>query len=201
MNLDDGLGACQPLQQPGIVLLQECHFGGERLGLGCFRAALSSDQRTKRAGIPQPAPVAQGRGVEALATQYGADPAGGCGTIDVSEDAQLVRGGERPAAETGVNSAEAASGAGTTVGLRLAGAPPLDAASMFLKSMGMNEMILAHPQGQTFRGSMSHPCWQRRFGDAVAIAAEYAGSALSETTKRAYIRDWFYFADLSRHRG
>lgn len=33
---------------------------------------------------------------------------------------------------------------------------------------------------------------------AVATVAEYAGSALSEATKRAYGRDWFHFADWCR---
>ena len=34
--------------------------------------------------------------------------------------------------------------------------------------------------------------------DAIATAAEYAGSALSEATKRAYARDWFHFAAWCR---
>ena len=36
---------------------------------------------------------------------------------------------------------------------------------------------------------------------AIATAAAYAGSALSEATKRAYGRDWFHFADWSRQQG
>ena len=36
-------------------------------------------------------------------------------------------------------------------------------------------------------------------GGAIATAAEYAGSALSEATKRSYGRDWFHFAEWCRN--
>ena len=36
-------------------------------------------------------------------------------------------------------------------------------------------------------------------GEAVATAASYAGDALSEATRRAYLRDWFHFAEWCRH--
>jgi len=34
--------------------------------------------------------------------------------------------------------------------------------------------------------------------DAVAVAAEYAGDALSEATKRAYLRNWLHFSEWCR---
>lgn len=35
-------------------------------------------------------------------------------------------------------------------------------------------------------------------GEAIAVAADYAGRSLSDATKRAYRRDWFHFAEWCR---
>jgi hypothetical protein len=82
----------------GVVFPQQGHFRRERVGLGCFRTTPGRRQRAKRSGVALPAPVAQGRGVDPLAAEDGADIAGPGGLICRGEDAELVARGERPPA-------------------------------------------------------------------------------------------------------
>jgi hypothetical protein len=80
--------------------------GGRRLlgrGRRSERQAGRADSGADSGGaegpsVPLPAPVGEGRGVEALATQDGADPTGISGAIGIGQDAQLVLDGEGPAA-------------------------------------------------------------------------------------------------------
>ncbi len=96
LNTDDGLGTCQSQHQTRVVFLKSRHFGGERVGFGDLWAALDRRQCTKGAGVALPAPVGQRRGVEALAAQNGGDAASVSRAIRVSENAQLILGGEDP---------------------------------------------------------------------------------------------------------
>jgi hypothetical protein len=98
LEIDDCFGAHQAARQTAILPLQECHFGCQRIRFGGLWAALGRHQRANSPGIPEPAPVGQCRGVDALAAQDGAHPAFFGGPIGLGQDAQLVLGGERPAA-------------------------------------------------------------------------------------------------------
>jgi hypothetical protein len=100
LELDDRFGACQPQRQTGIVSPEKRQLGGERVGFSGLRSALGRRQRTEGTGLALPAPVGQGRGVDTLATQDGADAAGLSGAIGIGKDAQLVLRGEAPATRT-----------------------------------------------------------------------------------------------------
>ena len=97
MEVDDGLRACQAPRETGVVALRQSKFGCQRVGFDGLAAALARDQRAEGPGVAPPAPVGQGRGIEALATQDGADPAGLSGAIGIGQDAQLVLDREGPA--------------------------------------------------------------------------------------------------------
>ena len=98
MDTYDGLGTRQPQRQTGIVLLEQDHFGGERVRFDGLRAAPGRRQRAEGPGVALPPPVGESRGVDPLAAQNGADAAGLSGAIGIGEDAQLVLRGEGPAA-------------------------------------------------------------------------------------------------------
>jgi hypothetical protein len=98
LDPDDRLGTCQVQRQTGIVVLQQRHFGGERLGLGDLRTTPGWRQRAECSGVALTAPVGQRRRVDAVAAQDGADPTGRSGAIGLGEKAQLVPRGESPAA-------------------------------------------------------------------------------------------------------
>ena len=98
LDPDDGLGPRQVLRQASIVPLQQRQFGGERIGFGDLRAAPDRRQRAEGPGVALPAPVGQRRGVDALATQNGADAAGRGSAIGLGENAQLVLRREGPSA-------------------------------------------------------------------------------------------------------
>ena len=57
----------------------------------------------------------------------------------------------------------------------------------------MQRLARAHVVPEALLAALNGP-----LGGAIATAAEYAGSALSEATKRAYARDWFHFAAWCR---
>src|SRR5271166_2493480 len=76
LDIDNGFGACQAPRQTIIIPLNSGKFGCQRVGRGGFRAAFERNQRAEGSGVTKPAPVAEGRGVDALATQDGAHPAG-----------------------------------------------------------------------------------------------------------------------------
>ncbi len=84
-----------------LFFLQQGHFRGERVGSGYFRTTPGRRQRAKRSGVALPAPVAQGRRIDPLATEDRADIAGSGRLIRRGEDAQLVPRGERPPARAG----------------------------------------------------------------------------------------------------
>jgi hypothetical protein len=86
LDPNDRLGTCQAQRQTGIVPLQQCHFGGERVGLGGFWTTLGWRQRAECSGVALTAPIGQSRGIDTLAAQDGADPTGRSGAIGISED-------------------------------------------------------------------------------------------------------------------
>jgi hypothetical protein len=98
LEIDDRLGTRQALRETGIVALQEGQFGCERIGFGGLATTPGWNQRAVSSGVPLPAPFGEGRRVEALTTQNGADPAGIGGAIGLGQDAQLVLDGEGPPA-------------------------------------------------------------------------------------------------------
>ena len=53
----------------------------------------------------------------------------------------------------------------------------------------VQRLARAHVVPEALLAALSGP-----LGDAIVTATEYAGSALSDATKRAYTRDWFHFA-------
>jgi hypothetical protein len=100
LEVDDGLRACQAPCETGIVPLGEGEFGCQRVGFDGFAAALARNQRAEGTGVALPAPVGEGRGVDALAAQNAADATGFSGAIGLGKNAQLVPGGECPPART-----------------------------------------------------------------------------------------------------
>jgi len=98
LDSDDGLGTRQSQRQTRVVSLKSRHFGGERVGFSGLWAALGRRQCAEGTGVALPAPVGESRGVEALAAQNGSDATGVSRAIRVGENAQLILGGEDPAA-------------------------------------------------------------------------------------------------------
>jgi len=97
LDIDNGFGARQAPRQTIILPLNNGKFGCQRVGCGGFRAALERNQRAKGPGVAKPAPVGEGRRVDALATQDRAHPTGIGGAIGLAQDAQLLLRGESPA--------------------------------------------------------------------------------------------------------
>jgi hypothetical protein len=91
---------CQAPRETGIVALRQSEFGRQRVDFDGLAAALARNQRAEGTGVALPAPVGEGRGVDALAAQNGADATGFRGAIGLGKNAQLVLGGECPAART-----------------------------------------------------------------------------------------------------
>jgi hypothetical protein len=98
LQLDDGFGALEAPRQASIIALNKGQLGCHWIGFEGLRAAFRWNQCTEGSGVPQPAPLGEGRGVEPLATQDGGDASGFSGAIGLGQDAQLVLRGERPAA-------------------------------------------------------------------------------------------------------
>ncbi len=98
--IDDGFRARQAPRQTGVVTQQLGTFVSLRVRFGRLRAALVRTQRADGASVAQSAPVGQGRGVDAFATQDGASTTGLGGAIGLGQDAQLVLRAEGPPART-----------------------------------------------------------------------------------------------------
>ena len=82
-----------------------------------LRAPLDRAQCTEGSRIALPAPVGQRRRVKAFAAQDGTDPTVG-GAVGLAKDAQLVCAVNVRRRGRSDSSGDAATGAGTTVGLR-----------------------------------------------------------------------------------
>jgi hypothetical protein len=101
LNIDDDLGFTQLLGQALVLTAELLHLLFLWIPFG-FGAALVRGQALENAGLPLAAPGDQVRGVKALAALQGADGAGLCGSgVRLSQDAQLVFGGERSALGAG----------------------------------------------------------------------------------------------------
>src|ERR1017187_1389711 len=74
LNINDDLGAGQPLRQMAVLLLQLTHFVEERIAFG-LGSALGGSQ----GAVALLAPVSKVRGVETLAAEHGAHRPGGLG--------------------------------------------------------------------------------------------------------------------------
>jgi hypothetical protein len=98
LEVDDGFGALQAQREAGIVALKAGQVSGQRIGFGGFRSAPRRGQAADGSRVPLAAPFGQIGRVETFAAQDGTDPAGIGGAIGLRQDAQLVLGGERPAA-------------------------------------------------------------------------------------------------------
>ena len=70
---------------------------------------------------------------------------------------------------------------------------PMSAAALTDAITAVQRLARAHVVPDALLAALDGP-----LSGAIATAAEYAGSALSEATKRAYGRDWFHFADWCR---
>ena len=87
MEVDDRLGALQALLEPGVFPLRLDQLSRQRIGLARFRAAPGRGQGTEGAGFALAAPVGQGRRIEPLAAQNGADVTGPGGPVGLFQDA------------------------------------------------------------------------------------------------------------------
>ena len=79
MDRNDRIRASQAPREMSVVLLQQGHFRGERVGLGGFRTTPDWHQRAKGSGVALAAPVTQGRRVDPFAAEDRADIAGAGG--------------------------------------------------------------------------------------------------------------------------
>jgi hypothetical protein len=96
LDLDDGLRAREPPRQSGIFALGRGKFSCQRVEDGGLAATLARNQGCEGSGVTLPAPISQGRGIQAFATQDGADPTDVTGTVGLGQDAQLVLNSEGP---------------------------------------------------------------------------------------------------------
>lgn len=71
--------------------------------------------------------------------------------------------------------------------------PPIAPSSRADAAAVVQRLARAHIVPEALLAALNGP-----LGNVIATAAEYAGSALSEATKRAYTRDWFHFANWCR---
>jgi hypothetical protein len=114
------------LSQSLVVPAQLLHFLGLRIALG-LEAALVRGQALENTGLAFATPGDQVRGVKAFTAEQDSDGAGLSGGIDLSQEAQLVLGGEASALGVGDNlrvrsrrcSAAAGKAAGGAEELRL----------------------------------------------------------------------------------
>jgi hypothetical protein len=68
LQLDDGFGALQAPRQTSIIALNKGQLGCQRVGFDGFPAPFGGNRAPRGSGLPQLAPLGQGRGVEPLAT-------------------------------------------------------------------------------------------------------------------------------------
>ena len=94
---DDGLGMLQSAHQSRILPFGLRQFRRHRIARRGLRPSFDRRLCTERASVAQPAPFAQGRGIQAFPAQDGAGASGG-GAIDLGQNPQLVPDGERPPA-------------------------------------------------------------------------------------------------------
>ena len=116
MNLDDEFGLIEALAQTGVLALDAGQFVGQRIARG-RASAPARRQGLFHGPLALQAPVAQVRGVQALAPQQRADLAVFAACVGLLEDAALVSGREAPArgffADFGIGRRPVAGGADT----------------------------------------------------------------------------------------
>jgi len=98
LDVDDGFGAFELAREPCVLALQFGKAGGQRIDGRDLGSALDRVQSVVGAGLALMPPLGQGRRVQTLTPQDGADRAGcASGPIDFRQYAQLVFGLEGPA--------------------------------------------------------------------------------------------------------
>ena len=83
--------------RPALAFWSRATSAASGFTAAVFGPRLAGVSALEGPGVALPPPVGEGRGVDPLAAQNGADTAGFSGAIGIGEDAQLVLRRERPA--------------------------------------------------------------------------------------------------------